>query len=256
MINPRILITNDDGIDAPGLEVLQTIARQISDDVWTVAPKENMSGVGHKLSFQCELELEKIAPKTYAVPGTPADCVVVGCTHLLNDKKPDVVLSGVNRGQNLGDLIHCSGTIGGAREGVLQGAIGIALSQAMNFEELAEIDWSPTIDHGASTIQALIAAANGADVVYNVNFPMTKSDATPPIEVVPHQRFSISPFRYYASQNAGKFFISIPETPMPLDHDSDFHVLHADQKITVTPILLQQSDAAEMARLSSALKAQ
>jgi 5'-nucleotidase len=69
-------------------------------------------------------------------------------------------------------------------------------------------------------------------------------------------RFSISPFRYYASQNAGKFFISIPETPMPLDHDSDFHVLHADQKITVTPILLQQSDAAEMARLSSALKAQ
>lgn len=251
MSGPRILITNDDGVDAPGLEIMRTIAAEISDDVWVVAPEGNMSGAGHQLSFGKELTMEQRDARTFAVAGSPADCVVVAFTHILKTHKPDIVLSGVNRGQNLGDLLHCSGTVAGAREGVLQGAIGIAMSQAMDLDEQKEIDWSPAKHHGASVVRMLMDAANGADVVYNVNFPITDEQQIPQTQMVPHQRFSISPFCYYASRNEGKFFIAIPETPMPLHHESDFHILHAEKRITITPIMLQQTDMAEVARLSA-----
>jgi 5'-nucleotidase len=255
MSGPRILITNDDGVDAPGLEIMRAIAADLSDDVWVVAPAKNMSGAGHQLSFGRELTMEQRDAHTFAVAGSPADCVVVGCTHILKDHKPDIVLSGVNNGQNLGDLVHCSGTVAGAREGVLQGALGIAISQAVDYESRAEVDWAPAKRHGAGLVRHLMDATTGADVVYNINFPVTESEELPPVKIVPHQRFSISPFRYYPSRNEGKFFIAIPETPMPLDHDGDFHVLHHDQHVTITPLMLQQTDLGEAERLSALINA-
>ena len=114
----RILITNDDGVDAPGIAVMRDIARAISDDVWVVAPDGNQSGAGHRFTLARELTAEEREPKVFAIiDGSPADCVVAGVTHLLGDHPPDVVLSGVNAGQNLGDVIHCSGTAAGSRPG-------------------------------------------------------------------------------------------------------------------------------------------
>ena len=251
---PRILITNDDGVDAPGLAVMLEIAHAISDDVWVVAPDANQSGAGHRFTLGRELHYEQRGERRYAVVGgSPADCVVVGMTHLLADHPADLVLSGVNAGQNLGDVINCSGTAAGAREGVLQGAIGIAMSQSANYQVSREIDWSNAIRHGAAVVRSILSAADGADVFYNVNFPWCPPEDVAGIAVVAHQRFARSPFAYYPSDNVGKFFVAIPETPRPLDPAADFETLRQSKKITVTPIRLQQTDTAVAAALQGKL---
>jgi len=251
----RILITNDDGIDAPGLKIMQQIAAELTDDWWVLAPKKNQSGAGHRFSLSQELKLQKRASNIYFMDGTPADCTVIGCTYLLSDRKPDIVLSGVNHGQNLGDMIHCSGTMAGAREGVLQGALGIAMSQAvdMHFKRANEIEWSTSANYGAEIVRGLLAENVGTDTVYNVNFPMAEEGKTPTLRVVPHQRYSTSPFHYYPSRRNGKFFVAIPETPQPLHPDHDFHVLHHEHAITITPITLKQTDDAVAKRLGERL---
>lgn len=251
---PRILITNDDGVDAPGLAVMLEIAHAISDDVWVVAPDGNQSGAGHRFTLGRELHYEQRGDRRYSVVGgSPADCVVVGMTHLLAGRPADLVLSGVNAGQNLGDVINCSGTAAGAREGVLQGAIGIAMSQSVNYEISRDCVWTNAAQHGAAVVRSILAAANGDDVFYNVNFPWCPPEDVAGIAVVPHQRFARSPFRYYPSDNAGKFFIAIPETPRPLDPAADFETLRQSHRITVTPVRLQQTDAAVVSALQGKL---
>ena len=240
--NPRILITNDDGIDASGIKHLQDIAKQISNDVWTVAPQNNQSGAGHRFTLGTELTMEQHASNIFAIDGTPADCVVIACTHILKHKKPDIVLSGINHGQNLGDIIHCSGTLAGAREGALQGALGIGLSQAYDYEGGTEINWDCSIKYSANIIRSIIKEHRGNGTYYNVNFPISDNNKQPIVRIVPHQRFSTSPFSYYESRNEGKFFITIPKTPLPLDEHHDFHALHHEYAIIITPLLLQQTD--------------
>jgi 5'-nucleotidase len=251
----RILLTNDDGVDAPGLAVLQQIAHALSDDVWTVAPAGNQSGAGHRLSFAREMEAEQRADRIYAIAGgSPADCVTFGMTYLLGSQKADVVLSGVNNGQNLGDIIHCSGTAAGAREGAMQGAIGIALSQAVDYAAGHGVLWHNAEAFGASVIRQLIDSAPGRHTYFNVNFPLGEPEAVSDVRVVRHQRFAHSPFAHYPSDNPGKFFIAIPKTPLPLDPECDFEVLHKDRAITVTPLMLEQTDAAVLARMDGSLR--
>jgi 5'-nucleotidase len=249
---PRILITNDDGVDAPGLAVALAIARAVSDDVHVVAPASNQSGVGHRFSFGTELEVERRDHNVWALEGTPADCVVVGMTHLFKDHEPEIVLSGVNNGQNLGDIINCSGTIAGAREGAMQGALGIAMSQAVDYENGLDITWECALAHGAAVLRALIAEKRRNGTYFNVNFPLGPAAEVVGVRVVPHQRFGRSPIAYYPSRNDGKFFIAIPHPPTDLDPRADFHVLHRDRAITVTPLGLDQSDM----RAADSLQAQ
>jgi 5'-nucleotidase len=250
----RILITNDDGVDAPGIAIMQAIAAQLSDDVWTVAPDGNQSGAGHRFTLGRELSIDQRAERIFAVNGgSPADCVVAGVTHILKDHAPDLVLSGVNSGQNLGDIINCSGTAAGAREGALQGAIAIAMSQAVDYERGRDIVWDNATRFGAAAIRAILAAADGRDTYYNVNFPHCAPEAVTGIEAVTHQRFSRSPFRYYPSDNDGKFFVAIPETPLPLSPTADFEVLLKSRAITVTPLALQQTDMGTLERLKGKL---
>ena len=125
-----ILLTNDDGVHAPGLAVLETIANELSDDVFVVAPESDQSGVAHSLSLSDPLRLREISPRHYAVKGTPTDCVIMGVRMIMADCKPDLVLSGVNRGQNVAEDVTYSGTIAGAMEGAMLGIPSIALSQA------------------------------------------------------------------------------------------------------------------------------
>lgn len=251
----RILITNDDGVDAPGLQVLLGIARQLTDDVWVVAPDGNQSGAGHRFTFGRELSLDRRNERTFAVRGgSPADCIVAGMTFVLGEHPADLVLSGVNNGQNLGDIVHCSGTVGGAREGALQGAVGIAMSQAVDYSAGLDVEWENAQKYGAEVVKALFEQeSHHRDVYYNVNFPFCPAADVAGIRVVPHQRFSRSPMRYYPSDNAGKFFVAIPETPRPLDEGSDFHLLTHGDSITVTPLSLRQTDVATADRLDGQL---
>jgi 5'-nucleotidase len=238
----RILLTNDDGVDAPGMDVLRAVAAELSDDVWVVAPDGNQSGAGHRFTFGRELGLEQREEKVFAVVGgSPADCVVAGMTHVCKDLRPELVLSGINNGQNLGDILNCSGTVAGAREGAFHGALGIGISQAVNYELGDNIDWTNSRRHAAGVVRALWERVTTRGQVYfNVNIPFTPEVSG--VRVVPSQRFARSPMAYYPSDNAGKFFIAIPETPRPLDPDNDFHLLMHGSAITITPLMLQVTD--------------
>lgn len=134
----RILLTNDDGIHAEGLSVLERIARQLSDDVWVVAPETDQSGLAHSLTLSNPLRLRQIDERHYAVRGTPTDCVIMGVKHLMPDA-PDLILSGVNSGSNMADDVTYSGTVAGAIEGTLLGIKSIALSQEYNLDGGARV---------------------------------------------------------------------------------------------------------------------
>lgn len=167
----RILLTNDDGIHAPGLKVLEKIAKQLSSDVWIVAPESEQSGASHSLTLSQPLRLRKISPRKYAVEGTPTDCVLMAIRHVLIDNPPTLVLSGVNRGQNVADDVTYSGTIAAAMEGTVLGVPSIALSQAFGFDGTQNLHWATAETHGPGIIQELVSVGWQDDVLMNVNFP-------------------------------------------------------------------------------------
>jgi len=167
----RMLVTNDDGIHAPGLAVLETIAKALSDDVWIVAPETEQSGAGHSLTLAEPLRLRQIEEKRFAVKGTPTDCVMMGVKHIFGDVDPDLVLSGVNRGANIADDVTYSGTIAGAMEGTQLGIPSIALSQAYGMDGRDKVRWQCAEAHGAAIIADLVKAGWPEHVLINVNFP-------------------------------------------------------------------------------------
>ncbi len=175
----RILITNDDGINAPGLEVLTAIAEEIAGpegEVWTVAPAFEQSGVGHCISYTHPMMVLKLGPRRYAAEGSPADCVLAGLHDVLQGNVPDLVLSGVNRGNNAAENVLYSGTVGGAMEAALQGLPAIALSQFMGpLTEDLETPFEAARDHGVRVVRRLLDKAvwdkGDYRLFYNVNFP-------------------------------------------------------------------------------------
>ena len=175
----RILVTNDDGINAPGLQVLEAIAADIAGpdgEVWVVAPAFEQSGVAHKISYTHPMMIAKLGPRRYAAEGSPADCVLAGLYEVLQGARPDLVLSGVNRGNNAAENTLYSGTIGAAMEAALQGLRAIALSQYMGprTEEMSDM-FEPAIAHGTDVVRRLLEHGlwDDADyrLFYNVNFP-------------------------------------------------------------------------------------
>lgn len=173
----RILLTNDDGIDAPGLHALREIAAELSNEVWVVAPESNQSGSGHSLSLNEPLRMREIGERVYAVRGTPTDSVIMGVRHVLKNKAPDLVLSGVNRGANIADDVTHSGTIAGAFEGTQLGIRSLALSQAYGYERGGAPKWETAIAHAPKLIRRLLAEEWPAGVLMNVNFPDCAPDA-------------------------------------------------------------------------------
>jgi 5'-nucleotidase len=174
----RILCTNDDGVHAPGLKIVEQIARALSDDVWIVAPELDQSGVSHSLSLNDPLRLREVGPRHFAVRGTPTDCVIMGARHILGEKRPDLVLSGVNKGRNVAEDVVYSGTIAGALEGTILGLPSFALSQEFTQESRENPLWDTALHFGPPIIRKVIDAGVPRDTVINVNFP-----ACPPQEV-------------------------------------------------------------------------
>src|SRR5436309_7863571 len=167
----RILCTNDDGIHAPGLKVVEEIARALSDDVWVVAPELDQSGGSHSLSLNDPLRLREIGPRHFAVRGTPTDCVIMGARHILGAQLPDLVLSGVNKGRNVAEDVVYSGTIAGALEGTILGIPSFALSQEFSLESRERPLWDTARKFGPDILRKVITAGIPKDTVINVNFP-------------------------------------------------------------------------------------
>jgi 5'-nucleotidase len=189
----RILITNDDGINAPGLEVLTAIAAEIAGpkgEVWTVAPAFEQSGVGHCISYTHPMMIAELGPRRFAAEGSPADCVLAAIYDVLYGAKPDLVLSGVNRGNNAAENVLYSGTIGGAMEAALQGVPAIALSQFFGPGN-ARLDdpFDSARHHGADVVRALLDRGlwtqDDYRIFYNVNFPPLPGTETKGLKVAP-----------------------------------------------------------------------
>jgi 5'-nucleotidase len=177
----RILVTNDDGINAPGLVSLIEIARALSGDVWVVAPETNQSGAAHSLSLSKPLRAREVSEGKWAVDGTPTDCVLFGVRHLLGDKPPALVLSGVNRGTNLADDVTYSGTIAAAMEGCLLGIRSIAMSQA--YAHPNPVKWETAEHHGAEVVRRVLAVDWSPEALINVNFPDVDAKAVAGMEI-------------------------------------------------------------------------
>ncbi|WP_299148516.1 5'/3'-nucleotidase SurE [uncultured Tateyamaria sp.] len=188
----RILITNDDGISAPGLAVLDKIAHDLAGPdgaVWTVAPAFEQSGVGHCISYARPFMIQEIGPTRFAVEGSPADCVLAGL-HQVLDTPPDLILSGVNRGNNSAENALYSGTLGAAIEGALQGVLSIGLSQYFGPANRALPDpFEASAAHGKAVVERIIAATPlvqpGYQLFYNVNVPPVAAADVKGIKLVP-----------------------------------------------------------------------
>ena len=179
----RILLTNDDGIHAEGLAALEEIAAVLSDDVWVVAPELEQSGASRALTLSEPLRVRRISERRFAVSGTPTDCVGLAIQYLIEGDRPDLVLSGVNRGQNLAEDVTLSGTVAGAIEGMAMGVPSIALSQAMSYVEGEAPNFDAAKAHGAGVIQSLLKAGWPEGVIINVNFPAAAPEAITAVEV-------------------------------------------------------------------------
>jgi 5'-nucleotidase len=172
----RILISNDDGIASPGIKVLETVARDLSDDVWVVAPEQEQSGASHSLTTRHPLRLREVAPRRYTVDGTPTDCVLLAVKRLLRDGPPDLVLSGINAGSNVGEDLTYSGTVAAAMEATLLGIPAMALSQ--DYRDSHDIPWRTGEAFAPDVIRRLLRLPWPDSTLFNINFP-----ATPPAQV-------------------------------------------------------------------------
>jgi 5'-nucleotidase len=237
----RILLTNDDGVNAPGLKVLETIARNFSDDIWVVAPTEEQSGSGHSLTLTVPVRLRKLGERRFCVTGTPTDAVMMGLAEIMKDMRPDLILSGVNRGANLGEDVTYSGTVSAAMEGALAGIPSIALSQSY-----ARHGMGDDVPFGAAEIWAervlrpLISTPMAPRTLINVNFPALPPDEVRGVRIVrqglrDYGRLKIT--RRTDPRGYGYYWFGLGpmiETP---GHMTDLEAI-ADGYVSVTPLHL------------------
>jgi len=235
----RILLTNDDGINAEGLRVLERIAARLSDDVWVAAPEGEQSGASRSLTLAEPLRVRRLDERRVAILGTPTDCVMLAVTQLIPDPAPDLVLSGVNRGMNVAEDITMSGTVAGAIEGMALGIPSIALSQMMRVyrdDERALYETAETFAPGV--IQRLVDAGWPKDVVMNVNFPAQPPDEVTAVEVT-RQGFRDVRTRYAERRKdlRGRdyYWLGFRAEPSEPPDGTDLRAVY-DGRISITPV--------------------
>jgi 5'-nucleotidase len=248
----RILITNDDGIDAPGLAVLEWIAAELAREVWVVAPEHDQSGVSHAVSLHHPIRVGERGIRRYGITGTPGDCAVMGACHLMPGP-PELLLSGVNRGANLGLETVFSGTVGGAMTGMLLGIPSIALSQA--WTDRANVRWETAAALGADVVRRLLAIGWGAATCLNVNFPDLPPAGCGPLTLARQGPGLIQGLQVEARTDPRGLtyhWISFNRGPRDQGPESDVEALAAGC-IVVTPLRYDRTDEEAYAMLSTAL---
>jgi 5'-nucleotidase len=241
----RILITNDDGIHAPGLEVMRRIAAKLSDNVWVCAPETDQSGLAHSLTLSEPLRLRKVDKKVFALKGTPTDCVIMGIRELM-DSMPDLVLSGVNSGQNIGDDVSYSGTVAGAMEGALLGIKAIAVSQAYSWDDgHRSIPWETVETCGPDVIRRLIESDFPNRTLVNVNFPNCGPDDIEGKEITRMGSFSHGLFMEKRHDGRGfpYYWLRFGRDRSERREGTDITAL-ANRRISITPLKLDLTDEA------------
>jgi 5'-nucleotidase len=248
----RILVTNDDGIHSEGLDVCAEIARALSDDVWVIAPEFDQSGVSHSLSLNDPLRLREVGERRFAVKGTPTDCVIMGARHVIKDRPPDLVLSGVNRGRNAGEDVIYSGTVAGAVEGTILGIRSVALSQAYKSHSGQPPHWETATRFAPDIIGRVLKAGIPRDVLVNINFPDCAPNEVKGIAVANQGRNRQERLQIDARQdgrgNAYYWIAYVRMRGLPPADGSDVFAL-AENRIAVTPLRLDMTDEPFMTKL-------
>ena len=248
----RILCSNDDGIHASGLATLESVARELAEDVWTVAPEVDQSGMSRSITLTRPLRVRKVADRRYAVDGTPTDCVQLGVSHLVTEGQPDLILSGVNNGQNIAEDVTVSGTIAVAFQGMTLGIPSIALSLTRGDRDAAR--WHTAAAHAPAIIRKLLEQGWPSDVVININFPDCEPDEVQGVEIVrqgrrekielyAEERTDLRQRRYYWFGFNGH-----PHEPEP---GTDIRAIY-ENKISVTPLHLSLTHEDAKAALETA----
>ena len=249
----RILCSNDDGIHARGLKSLEKIAREISDDVWVVAPQEEQSGAARALTLSHPIRVREYDDRRFSVSGTPSDCILMAVNKIMDGKKPDLILSGVNNGQNLAEDVTVSGTIAAAFQGMSLGIPSLALSLA-RFDR-AKAPWETPEAHGSQIIKSLLEAGWPEDVVVNINFPDRAPDAIAGIEVTRQgQRDKVQLFAEERKDLRGGTYYWYGYTGNLSDppEGTDLRAIY-DGRISITPLHLALTHEDALASLSAAL---
>lgn len=253
----RILITNDDGIHAPGLAVAETIARALSDDVWVVAPETEQSGASHSLTLSLPLRLRQIEAKRFAISGTPTDSVMMAAAELMKDRRPDLVLSGVNRGSNMADDVTYSGTVAGAMEGCAIGIPSIALSQAYGFEQRSDVPWDCAAAHGPGLIAKLMKEGWPQGVLININFPDCAPDEVKGVEITEQGKRDLQTAaldRRIDARNVPYYWIGFRRVRSSPQSGTDLRAIY-EKRISVTPLHLNLTEYKVRERLKTAFAA-
>lgn len=238
MTGPRILLTNDDGIRARGLQSLEKIARTISDDIWIVAPHEEQSGASRALTLHEPLRVRKHEDRRFSITGTPTDCVLMGVQDLIPGKRPDLVLSGVNRGANIAEDVTFSGTVAGAMQGMQLGIKSIAFSQAYAWMADSPIHWETAETFGAPILKKLLEQTWGDHVLLNVNFPDRTPEHVKEVEVTRQGRRNqevVHADKRTDPRGVDYYWIGFRGLPQEPEEGDDLHAV-MEGRISITPL--------------------
>jgi 5'-nucleotidase len=249
----HILLTNDDGIDAPGLEILERIAGTLARDVWIVAPEHDQSGVSHAVSLHHPIRISERGPRRWAVTGTPGDCVVMALSHLMGAARPQLLLSGVNRGANLGIETVFSGTIGGAMTGMMLGVPSIALSQA--WTDRAQIRWDTAATLGPEVVRRLLAIGWGAATCLSVNFPDLPAAQAGPLTLARQGAGSVQGMNVEPRtdpRGLTYYWVGFRRGERDQGPESDIEALNSG-RVVVTPLRYDRTDEEAYAVLARSL---
>ena len=248
----RILVTNDDGIDAPGIKLLEKAARRLSKDVWTVAPENEQSAVAHGLTIRRPLRIRRVAERRFAVDGTPTDAVLLAIGHILKDRRPTLCFSGVNRGANLGDDVHYSGTVAAAMEAVLLGVPAVAFSQVFTNRDL--VRWETATKFLPIVARRLARAGWPANILVNVNFPDRDPAKVRGIRAASQGRHKIGDELVENRDPRGQryYWIGVMRQTEPTRIGTDLHATKAGY-IAVTPLHLDLTHGPTLAALTDQL---
>jgi 5'-nucleotidase len=249
----RILLTNDDGIHAEGLALLERIARTFSDDIYIVAPEYDQSGAAHSLTINDPLRLRKVSERHYAVKGTPTDCVIMAVKRIL-DAGPDLVLCGVNNGHNVADDVTYSGTVAGAMEAASLGIPAIALSQAYGPVGREESFWDCAETHAPALVTKILSEGIPASCIINVNFPACKAHEVKGISTTAQGRRDAQTAvidQRADGRGIPYYWISFERGSSSPQHGTDLEAL-ARNRISITPLKLDLTDEAARLRLARA----
>ena len=249
----RILISNDDGIHAPGLKHLERIARSLSKDVWVVAPETEQSATAHSLTLRRPLRIRKLSRRRFAVDGTPTDAVLLAIMQIMKDGPPDLVLSGINRGGNMGEDVTYSGTVAAAMEAALLGIPAIALSQ--HVPPGGNARWSASEAHAPEVLRRLAATSWPGGVFINVNFPDVPAEEVTGIRIATQGRRKPGGALQEGTDPAGRPYYWIATTRAFEDHaqGSDLEIVYGGG-IAVSPMHLDLTHHPTLATLEKAIR--